>query len=248
MAWIEGDGDANGDGFVDYARGAETGLANQGWKDSEDSVFHRDGRDPAGPIALVEVQGYVYAALRAMADLARAARRGEAGDRWAAKAERLRAAVEERFWIEERATTPWRWTARGSSAGCAPRTPAICCSRACRTPERAERVTAQLLGASFDTGWGIRTLAAGEARYNPMSYHNGSVWPHDTALCAAGMARYGERDGVAMLLSEHIRGRGPVRHAAAGAVLRLRAPARRAAHRLSRGLPAAGLGVRVGCS
>ena len=104
MAWIEGDGEANADGFLAYARGAETGLANQGWKDSHDSVFHADGADAAGPIALVEVQGYVYAAFRAMADLVRRRGKPDEAVRWEAKAERLRAAVESRFWMDDLGT------------------------------------------------------------------------------------------------------------------------------------------------
>jgi glycogen debranching enzyme len=201
MAWIEGDGDSNGDGFVDYARGAATGLANQGWKDSQDSVFHTDGTDAVGPIALIEVQGYVYAALVAMADLA--ARRGltPEAERWQARAATLRAAVEARFWVEELGYyalaldgqgRPCR--VRGSNAG-------HLLFTGLPTPERAGRVADQLLASPFNSGWGIRTLAAGETRFNPMSYHNGSVWPHDTALCAAGLSRYGARDGVVRLMS-----------------------------------------------
>ena len=105
MRWIEGDGDSDRDGFVDYARGADTGLANQGWKDSEDSVFDANGADVRGPVALIEVQGYVFAALLAMADLAK--RRGEPEEAcaaWRDKAERLRRSVEERFWIDELGT------------------------------------------------------------------------------------------------------------------------------------------------
>jgi glycogen debranching enzyme len=201
MAWIEGDGDSDKDGFVDYARGAATGLANQGWKDSQDSVFHADGTDAVGPVALIEVQGYVYAALVAMADLA--ARRGETADaeRWQARAATLRAAVEARFWVEELdyyalaldgQGRPCR--VRGSNAG-------HLLFTGLPTAERAGRVADQLLASPFNSGWGIRTLAAGETRYNPMSYHNGSVWPHDTALCAAGLSRYGTRDGVVRLMS-----------------------------------------------
>ena len=202
MAWIEGDGDSNRDGFLDYVRGAATGLANQGWKDSEDSVFHADGGDAAGPIALVEVQGYVFAAFRAMAELC--ARRGLLADslRWEAKAEVLRVEVERRYWQEELGT--YALALDGAGAPCRVRAsnPGHLLFCGLPAPERAERVTAQLLSSAFNSGWGIRTLAQGEARYNPMSYHNGSVWPHDTALCAAGMARYGVRDGVARLLSE----------------------------------------------
>ena len=202
MGWIEGDGDSDRDGFVDYARGADTGLANQGWKDSEDSVFDAAGRDAMGPVALVEVQGYVYAAFLAMADIA--ARRGDVaqGADWAAKAERLRARVEERFWVEELGT--YAVALDGAGQPCRIRTsnPGHLLYTGLPSQERAERVSAQLLTSAFNTGWGIRTLARGEPRFNPMSYHNGSVWPHDTALCTAGLARYGERDGAASLLSD----------------------------------------------
>jgi glycogen debranching enzyme len=202
MAWIEGQGDSDGDGFLDYARAADTGLANQGWKDSADSVFHADGGEAAGPIALVEVQGYVHAAFRAMAALARRRGEPEEGDRWAAKAEELRVAVERRFWLEELGTYALALDGAGRPCRVQASNPGHLLFSGLPAPDRAERVTAQLLGPGFSSGWGIRTLARGEARYNPMSYHNGSVWPHDTALCAAGMARYGARDGVARLLTE----------------------------------------------
>ena len=202
MNWIEGDGDANRDGFVDYARGADTGLANQGWKDSEDSVFDELGRDVAGPIALVEVQGYVYAALRVMAELASRRGEAEAGAVWEAKAERLRAAVEDRFWVEELGTYALALDGLGQQCRVRTSNPGHLLFAGLPTPGRAKRVITEFLGTSFNTGWGIRTLARSEPRYNPMSYHNGSVWPHDTALCIAGMARYGVRDGVAMLLSD----------------------------------------------
>ncbi len=203
MAWVEGDGDADGDGLIDYARGAETGLANQGWKDSEDSVFDEDGKDVQGPVALVEVQGYAYAAFRAMAELA--ARRGEAAETcadWRAKAERLRERVEARYWVEEIGTYALALDGRGRP--CRVRTSNAGHLLYVGLPSlaRGRRVAELLLGGTFDTGWGLRTLARDEPRYNPMSYHNGSVWPHDTALCTAGIARYGRRDGAAGLLSD----------------------------------------------
>lgn len=200
MGWIEGSGDSNGDGFVDYARGAETGLANQGWKDSHDSIFHEDGTDPVGPIALIEVQGYVFAAFRAMAMLAGWRGDAAAAERWRAKAETLRAAVEARFWQEDMGFyaialdghgRPCR--VRGSNVGHLLYT-------GLPDAERGRRVAAQLLGTPFDSGWAIRTLAMEQRRFNPMSYHNGSVWPHDTALCGAGLARYDERDGALRVL------------------------------------------------
>ena len=201
MAWIEGDGDANRDGFVDYARQRQTGLSNQGWKDSHDSVFHADGRLATGPIALVEVQGYAYAARRAMAWLAD--RRGANADaqRWRDDARELRSAVEARFWMPDAGF--YALALDGDGIPCR-----VCCSNAghllyARLPSvrRARLVIERLLTASFDDGWGLRTLARGEARFNPMSYHNGSIWPHDTALCAAGMASYGHKRAAARLLS-----------------------------------------------
>ena len=202
MGWIENTTDPLGNGFLVYASGESTGLRNQGWKDSEDSVFHADGQFPQGPIALVEVQGYKYAALKAMAKLS--SRRGEtdAAERWRARAEAIRAAVERHYWMEDAGF--YALALDGAGEPCRVRT-----SNAGHllfvglpTPKRAQRVTQQLLSSCFDSGWGIRTLATDEVRYNPMSYHNGSVWPHDTAICAAGMARYGERGGAARILSE----------------------------------------------
>ena len=201
VAWVETYGDSNGDGLIDYQRAALSGLANQGWKDSEDSVFHADGRFPGGPIALVEVQGYAFAAFRAMAHMAR--RLGEPGaEDWEARAESLRKRVEMRFWMEEcgfygiaidgegELCTP-----EASNAGHLLFTGLV-------SPDRAERVTRRLLSKRFNCGWGLRTLAEGQARFNPMSYHNGSVWPHDTSLCVAGIARYGERRGAVRMLDD----------------------------------------------
>ena len=198
--WIERTCDASPLGFLDYARGADSGLANQGWKDSSDSVFHADGRIPAGPIALVEVQGYAYAALLAMSGLARHRGEAERAAHWQSRARRLQAAVERHFWMPERGYYGIALDGEG----------ALCRVRASNAghllyvglpePARAARTAAQLLAPDFASGWGLRTLAEGEARYNPMSYHNGSVWPHDTALCAAGIARGGDRDGALRLL------------------------------------------------
>jgi glycogen debranching enzyme len=201
IAWVEGQGDSNGDGLIDYQRGAETGLANQGWKDSEDSVFHADGRFPVGPIALVEVQGYVYAAFQAMAEMAE--RLGEPGaERWSASAEAMRWRVEQRFWMEDAGF--YGIAIDGEGALCTPHTSNVGHLLFCGLPsaERAARVTRRLLSDDFNSGWGLRTLASGTSRFNPMSYHNGSVWPHDTSICVAGMARYGERRGAARVMGD----------------------------------------------
>ena len=200
--WMDEYGDSNGDGLIDYQRGEDSGLTNQGWKDSQDSVFHADGSFPEGPIALVEVQGYAFAAYRAMADLAE--RRGdtETAGRWRDRAEAIRAAVEERFWMEDEGTYGIAIDGKGQLCRVRASNPGHLLFCGLPTPDRAARVCAQLMSAPFQSGWGVRTLATGEARFNPMSYHNGSVWPHDTALCVAGMARYGERRAVTQMLSE----------------------------------------------
>lgn len=200
--WIEGAGDQNGDGLVDYARQQDSGLVNQGWKDSLDSIFHADGGTPRAPITLVEVQAYVFAAWRAMATLA--GWRGDMSDaaRWQRLARAIRADVEERFWMDD--LRFYGLALDGAGALCRVRT-----SNAGHllylgvpSPERGADVAAQLLSSDFDSGWGIRTLAANSVRYNPLSYHNGSIWPHDTAIAAAGLARYGRRDGALKLLSQ----------------------------------------------
>jgi glycogen debranching enzyme len=204
IAWVQGEGDSNGDGLIDYKRGAETGLANQGWKDSEDSVFHADGRFPIGPVALVEVQGYAYAAYRAMAQMAE--RLGEPGaNGWNAAAEAIRRRVEERFWMDDAGY--YGIAIDGHGALCTPLTSNAghLLFTGLPSPERADAVTRCLLSERFDSGWGLRTLATQTARFNPMSYHNGSVWPHDTSLCVAGMARYGERKGPARVMGDLFR-------------------------------------------
>jgi glycogen debranching enzyme len=199
-AWIERVCDANGSGLLDYARGESTGLSNQGWKDSEDSVFHADGRFPKGPIALVEVQGYAYAAFRGMAEMAMRRHDPDAAKHWDARADTLRSIVEDRFWMEHRGF--YGIAVDGDGRLCEVRASNPGHMLYCGLPsvERAASVAAQLMTADFYNGWGVRTLAVGEPRFNPMSYHNGSVWPHDSALCAAGIARYGHRDAAVQLL------------------------------------------------
>jgi glycogen debranching enzyme len=199
LRWIETDGDRDGDGFVEYGRKTEEGLANQGWKDSHDSVFHADGSLARGPIALAEVQAYVYGAWRAAALLGRAlGLKLHAGD-WQNKADVLRRRFDEVFFDEEMGLyilaldgdkKPCR--VRASNAGHALFT-------GIAFKERAGAVVSALMDRSFFSGWGVRTIASTEARYNPMSYHNGSIWPHDNALIAAGFARYGYRHEAARI-------------------------------------------------
>ena len=199
-AWIERTCDANPLGLLDYQRGETSGLSNQGWKDSEDSVFHADGRFPEGPISLVEVQGYAFAAFLAMSQFA--VRRGDehAAGHWQLRADRLRGTVEQHFWMPEHGYYGIALDGEGALCRVLASNPGHLLYVGLVSDARATNVASRLLSPAFHSGWGVRTLANGEARYNPMSYHNGSVWPHDSALCAAGIARYGSREGAGRLL------------------------------------------------
>jgi glycogen debranching enzyme len=200
--WIERRLDASPNGFLDYARAEKTGLVNQSWKDSHDSMFYADGRFPKEPIAAVEVQGYAYAAFTAVARLARVRGAHERAAGWQQRADALRAAIERHFWMPE--LNFYAMALDGEGVACKVRASNAGHLLFCGVPgpERAERIARQLLSQELSSGWGIRTLARGESRYNPMSYHNGSVWPHDTAICAAGIALYGGREYVVRILNE----------------------------------------------
>ncbi|WP_017957147.1 amylo-alpha-1,6-glucosidase [Rhizobium leguminosarum] len=199
LTWIDEYGDRDGDGFVEYGRLTEEGLINQAWKDSHDSVFHADGTLARGPIAIVEVQAYVYGAWQSAAEIFRRISRPERAAGFLARAEGLRRAFNISFFDEELGTyvlaldgdkRPCR--VRSSNAGHALFT-------GIAYPERVAQVTRTLMSASSFCGWGIRTIPSTEARYNPMSYHNGSIWPHDNALIASGLARYGYRAEAARI-------------------------------------------------
>jgi glycogen debranching enzyme len=201
LAWIRDYGDVDGDGFVEYQRKTREGLANQGWKDSEDAVFHRNGELAEGPIALAEVQGYVYLAkLRAArlvqalggADRARALRR---------EAEELRERFERAFWSEELGTYVIALDGRKRPCEVRSSNAGQVLWSGIAAPGRAARAAQTLFSPDSFSGWGVRTIAEGEARYNPMSYHNGSIWPHDNALIALGLARYGMKDRSTAILT-----------------------------------------------
>jgi glycogen debranching enzyme len=200
LEWIDRYGDCDGDGFVEYVRKTDRGLANQGWKDSHDSVFHADGRLAEAPIALCEVQGYVYAAKRAAAAMARALEMHAMAEQLEQQAQALQQRFEDSFWCEEIASyalaldgdkRPCR--VRSSNAG-------QCLYTGIASPERAARVADTLMAETSFSGWGVRTVASTAARYNPMSYHDGSVWPHDNSIIAAGLGRYGHREAAARIL------------------------------------------------
>jgi glycogen debranching enzyme len=199
LGWIDGFGDADGDGFVEYRPHPGKGLTNQGWKDSQDSISHADGSLATGAIALCEVQAYVYAAKREMAGVYRALGRSEAASTLDRQAETLRQRFEDAFWCEELGT--YAIALDGEKRPCR-----VVSSNAGHTllagiasSDRARRVARTLLDRDSFSGWGVRTLATSARRYNPMSYHNGSVWPHDNALIGTGLSRYGCRDEALQL-------------------------------------------------
>jgi glycogen debranching enzyme len=201
LGWMARYGDPDGDGFIEYDRKSVNGLVNQGWKDSGDAIFHADGRLAEAPIALAEVQAYAYAAYVGAGGLAAALGQDEWAVELQSRGERLRERFEAAFWREEIGTYAIALDAqkqpccvRSSNAG------QVLLGGLC-SAERAKRVATGLMTPDFFSGWGIRTLAEGEARYNPMSYHNGSVWPHDNALIAMGFGRYGMRRPLTGLLT-----------------------------------------------
>ncbi len=191
LGWIARHGDRNGDGFVDYGRKRDSGLRNQGWKDSDDAVFHADGRLAEAPIALCEVQGYTYLAYREAALMAFDLNEKSLSQELEEEAERLQSRFEAAFWCEELGTYALAIDGDGKPCQVRSSNAGQVLFTGIARAERAARVVQGLLGPDFFTGWGIRTLGAREARFNPTSYHNGSVWPHDNALIALGMSLYG---------------------------------------------------------
>jgi len=198
LEWIDRYGDVDGDGFVEFARRADGGLHNQSWKDSGDSQRFHDGRWADAPIAPVEVQGYVYDAKRGLAEIAREVWRERGlADRLEQEADELRAKFDEAFWVDDRGGffalaldgQKNKVDSRCSNMGHLLWSGIV-------LPERVPTVVDQLLSEPLFSGWGIRTMGSDEAAYNPISYHNGTVWPHDTALAAWGLARHGYVEGA----------------------------------------------------
>jgi glycogen debranching enzyme len=191
LGWIDEFGDLDGDGFVEYAPGGPAALAHHGWKDSVDGTTFADGTRAQAPIALCEVQGYVFAAYRARAELARA--RGDAATmaHYAARAADLKAAFNERFWLPAPEYYAMGLDREKRPIDAVTSNVGHCLWTGIIDDAHAPAVAARLGGRELFSGWGVRTLASSMAAYNPVSYHNGSVWPHDSAICAAGLARYG---------------------------------------------------------
>jgi glycogen debranching enzyme len=191
LDWVENYGDRDGDGFVEYQRRTEKGLRNQGWKDSWDGINFADGTLAETPIALCEVQAYVYSAYVTRSHFAHAKGDLAGAARWGRKAGELKEAFNERFWLPEQG-----WFAVGLDRDKRPidalaSNMGHCLWTGLVDRDKAQRVAEKLMSPEMFTGWGVRTLASTMARYNPMSYHNGSVWPHDNAIVATGLMRYG---------------------------------------------------------
>jgi glycogen debranching enzyme len=201
LDWIDVYGDRDHDGFVEYARQSANGLVQQGWKDSHDSIFREDGSLAEPPIALCEVQGYVYAAKSGGAELARLLGQRDRADALSAQAEALRSKFENSFWSPE--IDSYAIALDGNKRQCRVRSsnPGHCLFTRIARADHAERVASQLLGPDLFSGWGVRTIASTEARYNPISYHNGSVWPHDNALIASGLSKYGYKEMAARIMT-----------------------------------------------
>jgi glycogen debranching enzyme len=200
LGWVRDHGDRDKDDFLEYARLGQNGLVNQAWKDSEDSVFHRDGKLAEGPIAPLEVQAYAYDAWLGASQLAHVLGHPDDAAAYAEKAERLRRRFEQSFWCEDLGT--YALALDGAKRPCKVRSSNAghALFSGIASPERARRVARTLMSARGFSGWGIRTIAEGEPRYNPMSYHNGSVWPHDNGLIALGFSRFGLRENIMRIL------------------------------------------------
>ena len=196
LRWIDEFGDRDGDGFIEYERRSPGGLRNQGWKDSHDSVVHADGSLAEGPIALVEAQGYVYRAKLAIADVYAALGATDTDLRLRGEAQHLREAFNEAFWNPEEGTFVLALDGRKRQVASVTSNPGHCLYCGIVEPSKAAAVAERLMAADMFCGWGVRTLSSSCPAYNPMSYHNGSVWPHDNAIIAAGLKRYGHDDAV----------------------------------------------------
>lgn len=191
LSWVENYGDRDGDGFIEYQRHTEHGLINQGWKDSWDGINFADGSLAHGPIALCEVQAYTYGAYVGRALMALDDGDTETADHWTAKAVRLKEAFNERFWLPDRGYFAIALDGDKNPVDALASNMGHCLWMGIVDADKAAQVAERLMSPAMFTGWGIRTLASTMGAYNPLSYHNGSVWPHDSALVAHGLMRYG---------------------------------------------------------
>jgi glycogen debranching enzyme len=191
LAWIAEYGDQDGDGYIEYQSSSKKGLINQGWKDSGDAIVNADGSLARPPIALVEVQGYVYLAKTSLAELYERAGDMEAGRRLRREAEALRSRFNRDFWLDDKGYYALALQAQNKPAAVISSNPGQALWTGIVDADKGRATAARLMADDMFSGWGIRTLSAKERRYNPIGYHLGTVWPHDNAIIAAGLRRYG---------------------------------------------------------
>ncbi|HEY9724744.1 MAG TPA: amylo-alpha-1,6-glucosidase, partial [Oscillatoriaceae cyanobacterium] len=201
MEWIDVYGDADGDGFVEYARKGDKGLANQGWKDSHDSVIHPDATLAEAPIALAEVQGYVYDAKRRMAELAEVMNAPEMAQRLRDEAKRLKKRFNEAFWVAEEGYYAIALDGHKQQVRAKTSNPGHALWSGLIESARVSEVVSGMMASDMFNGWGIRTMSSDAPNYNPLSYHNGTVWPHDCSVIAKGMADHGHKDEANRVLT-----------------------------------------------
>jgi len=191
LEWIGKYGDQDGDGYIEYESRSEKGLVNQGWKDSGDAIVNADGSLARPPIALVEVQGYVYLAKLVIADLFKRAGEQERAEQLQQEAEQLRSQFNRDYWLEDKGFYALALQADKGPLAVISSNPGQALWSGIADQDKAERVVERLMAVDMFNGWGIRTLSDKERRYNPIGYHLGTVWPHDNAMIAAGFKRYG---------------------------------------------------------
>jgi glycogen debranching enzyme len=201
LQWCDKYGDLDDDGFLEYAKKSEKGLVNQGWKDSHDSIFYEDGQLAQGPIALCEVQGYLYDAKVKASMIANVLGFPEKAEILRQQAETLREKFTAAFWIEEKQTFALALDGQKRQCKVVSSNAGHCLFSGIVKAEHAEKLSKTLMNEKMFSGWGIRTISTEEVRYNPMSYHNGSIWPHDNAMIALGLARYGFIEDVNKVLA-----------------------------------------------
>jgi glycogen debranching enzyme len=201
IEWIDRYGDLDGDGFVEYARQTDRGLVQQGWKDSNDSVFYSDGKLAEGAIALCEVQSYVYAAKQGIAAVAKELGHADLAEQLETQAGQLRAKFHSMFWSDELSMFALALDGEKRQCGVRSSNAGQCLFSGIATDAQYRSVSDALLSPALYSGWGVRTLVPGERRYNPMSYHNGSVWPHDNAMIALGALRRPDKDLALRIMS-----------------------------------------------
>lgn len=201
LNWLDDYGDVDNDGFVEYQRQNEDGLLNQGWKDSGDSMFHKDGEFPNGPIALSEVQSYVYGAKNSISMIAEALGKKELATKLKVEADKLKKDFNEKFWNDEIKTYVIALDGKKEQLEVGSSNAGHTMFTKIADQDKAETMSEELFSKEYFSGWGIRTIPENEIRYNPMSYHNGSIWPHDNALIAYGLSKYGLSDKSEKLLT-----------------------------------------------